>query len=168
MTEYPFVIEVLEDEIRARYMRYGMIENTYPEEWIPDGSYVVTGEFDNYIVLAVGTEKTAPSSKHRYLVTKEHWERFINGDWWLDAHIPVGGHSLAETDVDFWNTLNEFVYSTFGSKCDSGTGFGMRDYNYQVESKEAAEFLKARMQKELGKKFGDDLVQMSVFKIRRY
>ena len=91
-----------------------------------------------------------------------------NKQWWLDIEIPVGGHSLAETDFDFWKTLNNFVYETFGSKCDSGTGFGMREYNYPRETEDECVFLMARMKKELGNKFGEDLVKMSKFEVRQY
>ncbi len=88
--------------------------------------------------------------------------------WWLDINIPVGGHSLAETDFDFWHTLNDFVHEKFGTKCDSGTGFGMREFNYPRETQAECIFLMARVKKELAEKFGEDLVQISKFEIRQY
>ncbi|GAG23833.1 unnamed protein product [marine sediment metagenome] len=91
--------------------------------------------------------------------------------WWVDFLVPVGpagSHSLSDTDMDFWHTLNNFVHETFGTDCDSGTGFGMREYNYPRETKEECIFLLARVKKELAKKFGQDLVEATYFEIKQY
>lgn len=88
--------------------------------------------------------------------------------FYLNVEVPVGGHSLAETDMDFWKDLNKTVEGAVGHSDHSGTGFGMRDFQFDRETYEECEFLKARIKKVLMKKYGDDLVKISKFEVREY
>ena len=88
--------------------------------------------------------------------------------WWLDVKIPVGGASLAESDFDFLSKLMKFMAQKFTNECDSGTGFGFRDYNYPLLNEGEGAFLAARIKHELGQEYGEDLVKMCKFEVRQY
>ncbi len=88
--------------------------------------------------------------------------------WWLDVQIPIGGHSLAESDFDFLLKLMDFMEKAFPRVSDAGTGFGYRDIHYLLENEQEGEFLEARIRRALAAEYGEDLVKLCKFETRRY
>lgn len=81
-------------------------------------------------------------------------------EYFVEISVPV-------ESMEFWRELNGFMDRTFGSAESAGTGFGFRDFQYDVKSEGEGEFLVARMKRELAQEYGPALVSQSDFQVHR-